>query len=202
VITDARVSWHHAALRTEDGRWVLVDNGSTNGTYTGGRRVSRIEITGEIVARLGHPTDGPVLTCTVAATGRGKQGAPSVHLGPGTVEEGATALLPAPRPAPEPAPAPPPSRTLRIGRSPDNDIVVLDPDVSRHHAELRGTAGAYRIVDLASANGTFVNGQRGTDVPLSEGDVVRIGSASFRLAGQELQKITESGAGTGRPPPP
>jgi ABC transport system ATP-binding/permease protein len=202
VITDARVSWHHAALRTEDGRWVLVDNGSTNGTYAGGRRVSRIEITGEIVVRLGHPTDGPVLTCTVAATGRGKQGAPSVHLGPGTVEEGATALLPAPRPAPEPAPAPPPSRTLRIGRSPDNDIVVLDHDVSRHHAELRGTAGAYRIVDLASANGTFVNGQRGTDVPLSEGDVVRIGSASFRLAGQELQKITESGAGTRRPPPP
>ena len=33
VVTDARVSWHHAVLRTENGRWVLVDNGSTNGTY-------------------------------------------------------------------------------------------------------------------------------------------------------------------------
>lgn len=194
VVTDARVSWHHAVLRTENGRWVLVDNGSTNGTFAGGRRVGRIEINKEIVARLGHPTDGPVLSCTVAATGRGKPGAPSVHLGPGTVEEGATAVLPPHRPPPEPAPAPPPSKTLRIGRSPDNDIVVLDPDVSRHHAELRGTAGTYRLVDLASANGTFVNGQRGTDVPLSEGDVVRIGSAKFRLAGQELQRITESGA--------
>jgi ABC transport system ATP-binding/permease protein len=202
VVTDARVSWHHAVLRTEGGRWVLVDNGSTNGTYVSGRRVGRIEIYKEIVARLGHPTDGPVLSCTVAATGPGKPAGPSVHLGPGTVEEGTTAVLPAHRPPPEPAPAPLPSRTLRIGRSPDNDIVVLDPDVSRHHAELRGTAGAYRVVDLASANGTFVNGQRAMDVPLSEGDVVRIGPARFRLAGHELRRITESGAGPRHPPAP
>src|SRR5207247_10973759 len=33
VITDARVSWRHAVLRLEDGRWVLTDDGSTNGTY-------------------------------------------------------------------------------------------------------------------------------------------------------------------------
>ncbi len=48
---------------------------------------------------------------------------------------------------------------------------------------------AYRIVDLASHNGTFVNGQRTTDAPLSEGDVVGIGPARFRLAGQELQRL-------------
>lgn len=193
VITDARISWHHAVLLTEGGRWVLVDDGSTNGTYVGGRRIHRIEISGEIVARLGHPTQGPVLNCTVAASARKKPGEPSVHLGPGTVEEGATAVVPAPRPRPQPSPAPPPSGTLRIGRSRDNDIVVRDPGVSRHHAELRGSAGAYRIVDLASSNGTFVNNQRVTDVLLSEGDVVRFGSAKFRLAGQELQRITESG---------
>ena len=161
-----------------------------------GRRVARIEITKEIEARLGHPTDGPVLSCTVI--GPDKPAGPSVHLGPGTVEQGATTVLLPLRPPPEPAPAAPPSKTLRIGRSPDNDIVVLDSDVSRHHAELRGTAGAYRIVDLGSRNGTFVNGQRVTDVALSEGDVVRIGPTSFRLAGQELQKVPESGAGAPR----
>jgi pSer/pThr/pTyr-binding forkhead associated (FHA) protein len=46
VMTDARVSWHHAVLGLEDGRWVLADNGSTNGTYIGGRRVDRIEVDG------------------------------------------------------------------------------------------------------------------------------------------------------------
>ena len=87
-----------------------------------------------------------------------------------------------------------PAGTLRIGRQPDNDIVVSDPGVSRHHAELRDVAGACRIVDLDSANGTFVNGQRVTAAPLSEGDIVGIGPATFRLAGQELRKVSDTAA--------
>ncbi|NBE56605.1 FHA domain-containing protein, partial [Streptomyces boluensis] len=39
VIDDARVSWHHAVLRTEDGHWTLEDEHSTNGTFTDGTRV-------------------------------------------------------------------------------------------------------------------------------------------------------------------
>ncbi|HEY6428021.1 MAG TPA: cytochrome P450, partial [Acidimicrobiales bacterium] len=65
VIPDPRVSWHHAMLSHQDGRWVLADNGSTNGTYAGDRRVDRIEINGECVVRLADPVDGPVLSCTV-----------------------------------------------------------------------------------------------------------------------------------------
>ncbi|HET7245455.1 MAG TPA: cytochrome P450, partial [Streptosporangiaceae bacterium] len=200
VLTDDRVSWHHAMLRPEGGRWTLVDNGSTNGTYADGRRVARIEIGTECVARLGHPADGPVLSCTVTEAGQGVPGRPSADPGTGAVAGDATAVLPAPRPWPEPA-APPPSRTLRIGRAPDNDIVVLDPGVSRYHAELRHVAGSYRIVDLASHNGTFVNGQRATDVPLAEGDVVGIGPARFRLAAQELQRLTGTGTVAETPPP-
>jgi hypothetical protein len=67
VVTDARVSWHHAVLTSDVGRWVLADNGSTNGTYAEGQRVDRIEIAGECRVRLGHPADGPVLSCTVSA---------------------------------------------------------------------------------------------------------------------------------------
>src|SRR5207248_8018697 len=87
------------------------------------------------------------------------------------------------------------------GRAPDNDIVVLDPGVSRHHAELCNVAGGYRIADLGSHNGTFVNGQRATDAPLAEGDVVGIGPARFRLAGQELQRLTGTGTVAETPPP-
>ena len=65
VIPDARVSWHHVVLRHQDGRWVLADNGSTNGTYAGNRRVDRIEISRESLVRLADPVDGPVLNCTV-----------------------------------------------------------------------------------------------------------------------------------------
>src|SRR5215472_13019207 len=69
ALTDARVSWHHAVLQTEDRRWVLADNGSTNGTFAGDRRVDRIEIDRECLVRLGHPVDGPVLSCTVSDIG-------------------------------------------------------------------------------------------------------------------------------------
>ena len=59
VVNDARVSSNHAVLRLEGGRWVLADNGSTNGTYAGNRRVDRIEINGGCLVRLSDPADGP-----------------------------------------------------------------------------------------------------------------------------------------------
>src|SRR5216683_767765 len=70
VLNDARVSWQHALLRLEDGRWVLKDN-SSNGTYHEGRRVDRIEISGECLVRLGDPGEGPVLKCTVSGDAQG-----------------------------------------------------------------------------------------------------------------------------------
>ena len=50
---------------------------------------------------------------------------------------------------------------MKIGRRPDNDIVVSDLGVSKQHAELRRTpTGGFTILDLGSHNGTFVNGTR------------------------------------------
>ena len=86
-----------------------------------------------------------------------------------------------------------PTKVLRIGRAPDNDIVISDLSVSRHHAELRRTASAYQIVDLDSHNGTFVNGQQVGSAPLTEGDIVGIGPSTFRLSGNELQEFVDTG---------
>jgi cytochrome P450/NADPH-cytochrome P450 reductase len=79
----------------------------------------------------------------------------------------------------------------RIGRVPDNDIVVPHLSVSRHHAELRTTPGGYRIVDLGSHNGTFVNEQRVTAAVLADGDTVGFGDTTFRLSGGELLQIAD-----------
>ncbi len=73
--------------------------------------------------------------------------------------------------------------------------------VSRHHAELRMTPGGYRIVDLGSHNGTFVNEQRVTEAALAEGDSVGFGDTTFRLAGGELLQIA-SPAEAQMPPAP
>jgi len=65
--------------------------------------------------------------------------------------------------------------TTRIGRLADNDIVLDDIDVSRHHAVVSDTGTSYVITDLRSANGVFVQGQRVRgSVVLATGDSVRI----------------------------
>jgi FHA domain len=52
-----------------------------------------------------------------------------------------------------------PAKVMRIGRTPENDLVVSDLGVSRQHAELRKSqSGRYQTIDLSSHNGTFVNG--------------------------------------------
>jgi len=65
----------------------------------------------------------------------------------------------------------------RLGRAPDNEIALRDPQVSRYHAVITYTGVEYVITDLGSANGTNVNGVRiQQPQPLRNGDVVVIGS--------------------------
>jgi len=100
------------------------------------------------------------------------------------------------RPSPGPrrptARMPLPAQAMRIGRVPDNDLVLPDLDVSRHHAELRKSpTGNYQIVDQGSHNGTYVNGQRITSKLLTEADLVSIGHSTFRLEDNELVRFDD-----------
>ena len=87
------------------------------------------------------------------------------------------------------------SQAIRIGRAPDDDIIVADLGVSKHHAELRRSPdGRYSITDLGSHNGTYVNGTRVSQQELNEGDIIAIGRAAFRLVGGELIEYAGDGA--------
>ncbi|MFD3324417.1 FHA domain-containing protein [Streptomyces sp. NPDC058701] len=85
--------------------------------------------------------------------------------------------------------------TVRIGRAPDNDLVVDDLVVSRRHAELRARAdGTYEIADLGSHNGTYLNGAPVDGASrLGEGDIVGIGHSVFCLVGDQLQEYVDTG---------
>lgn len=61
-----------------------------------------------------------------------------------------------------------------IGRWPDNDIVLPDRLVSRHHAQIRRVGTQFLLADLDSTNGTYVNGERVTEYPLQDGDSIQI----------------------------
>jgi hypothetical protein len=70
----------------------------------------------------------------------------------------------------------------RIGRSPDNDIVLSGVKVSRHHAVITDNGATLVITDLGSANGVLVAGQRiDPSAELCEGDRIRIGDQEFTL---------------------
>src|SRR3989440_1286405 len=66
-----------------------------------------------------------------------------------------------------------------IGRSKDSDIQLADPNVSRHHAEVRQEGAAYWIVDLDSTNGMEVNGRRQKRAKLRQGDRIMLGSTEL-----------------------
>jgi DNA-binding CsgD family transcriptional regulator len=72
-----------------------------------------------------------------------------------------------------------PGRRLRIGRTPDNDVVLAgDPEVSRAHAQLEPAGGGWTLVDDgASRNGSFVNGGKVVrHQRLLDQDMLRIGT--------------------------
>jgi hypothetical protein len=66
-----------------------------------------------------------------------------------------------------------------IGRSRDCDLVIDDPNISRHHAELRGDGESWLIVDLQSTNGIKVNRRRVDQARLRTGDRITLGVTDF-----------------------
>src|SRR5262249_33521087 len=66
-----------------------------------------------------------------------------------------------------------------VGRDSSNILRVSDTEVSRRHAEFRQTPDGYRVVDVGSANGTFVNNQAVKDVLLQPGDHVQVGQSTL-----------------------
>jgi hypothetical protein len=70
---------------------------------------------------------------------------------------------------------------LLVGRHPRCDVVVSDPSVSRRHAQLTFRDGAWVIQDLASTNGTIVNGARVGRTALHAGDILTLGSQSIQI---------------------
>ncbi|MFB6908834.1 FHA domain-containing protein [Streptomyces bacillaris] len=186
VIDDDRVSWHHAVLHPEAGHWLLQDEDSTNGTYTGGHRVHTSDVGAGTVIRFGNPGDGP----RAVLVGREPPARPASADRPSAVSvPAATGTFRQPTTV-----RPLPAKTVRIGRDAGNDLVIDDLVVSRRHAELRALPdGRHEIVDLGSHNGTFLNGQPVDRAVVEAGDIIGIGHSAFSLVGDVLQEFVDTG---------
>jgi hypothetical protein len=100
------------------------------------------------------------------------RGLPLVGAPPGrylaAAGDGETVLIPLDRPI------------THVGRGPLVDVGLRDSRVSRRHATIVQRAGAPRVLDDGSANGTSVNGRRILVADLSDGDVLGLGPALVR----------------------
>ncbi len=88
--------------------------------------------------------------------------------------------------------------TMTIGRAPDNDVILDDPAVSRHHARIERSGAVTSIVDLGSANATRINDSEvdpKVTYRLREGDTVRIGGYTLRLRAESGPVVAGSRGG-------
>jgi ABC transport system ATP-binding/permease protein len=82
---------------------------------------------------------------------------------------------------------------IQIGRDAGNDVVLPSPNVSRFHAQVERVGQRYRVEDLRSSNGTFVNGERiEGSVWLKPEDTIRIGQYRFVMGKDQLAKYDDS----------
>jgi hypothetical protein len=77
------------------------------------------------------------------------------------------------------------SPVLTVGRSNSNDIVLPDLSISKQHAQISQDSRGWKVADLNSTNGTWVNGERNPEKRLKAGDEVRMGIYTFRFEQEE-----------------
>ncbi len=199
VLEPTIVSKVHAVIEIDAaGRALVTDLQSRNGTFVNGAPVTRAEI-----------RDGDTVSF-----GPGGNVAFTYRAAP-AVTPPASRPFPHPPAAPEqrdfypanwqPSHAPPMENSysaasvvmragekpiIRIGRAPDNDIVLDAPGVSRYHATLTYTAAGQPIIaDLGSTNGTFVNGEPVREPrQTSERDLVSIAGFLLRIEGRNIKR--------------
>jgi adenylate cyclase len=80
----------------------------------------------------------------------------------------------------------PETASVVVGRSPTSDFPIIDPTISRRHAQILRQDEKILVRDLGSSNGTYVNGVRVESAEIRAGDLVTFGKVGFRL--EELDR--------------
>ncbi|MBK6734073.1 MAG: FHA domain-containing protein [bacterium] len=158
------VSARHAEIWTEDGRLLVLDLGSKNGTQVNGvPATSPLEIpTGSNLTLGSYRIPPATIAAWTQQLAMPKAGVDSTAF---------TATVPT-------------DGEVLLGRAPECDVVVDDPLVSWHHARIVARGGAWEVHDLGSSNGTFVNGDPIRQAVIGAADELALGPVRIRLSGR------------------
>ena len=182
---DSAVQPRHAVIEHQGDRYTVRNLAVQAGTFVNGERVETAALREGDRLRIG----GYELSFHMRMESRGE---------PRRV---ASVAAPPPSPAPQPQAASPAPSTpaggpclaratgerirlrvgdaTRIGRALDNDIVLEDASISRHHAVIEPRNGGHVLRDLGSQNGTWLAHNRIDEVPLATGAAIRVGDVIF-----------------------
>lgn len=189
IIDDPTVSRNHAVVIYSNGKFLLKDSNSANGTYINDQKIEEAVITNGDIVRFGQVS---LEFQTPKRKEKQQQRPPS-----DPVRRKKEELKPEPAPLNTVPEAwligtngeafPIRAGKNTIGRQDDNSIVLNEVTVSRHHASITYEKGSFTIEDLGSSNGTFINGEKigpGKHV-ISIGDRLRFGSTEFVLSSEK-----------------
>jgi pSer/pThr/pTyr-binding forkhead associated (FHA) protein len=163
------ISRHHARVVREGEDFWLEDSGSTNGTFVNGLRVARERLRHLDVVTLGRGVDLIAVVSEAVSSKAIVHAVRAAWLEPLDPQFGSRIDIP--------------PGELTLGRSAPSNVLLDSPMVSHLHARLERTPDHLVVSDLASSNGTFVNGTLIREpVELVDGDTLSIaGSRQFRV---------------------
>jgi NADH dehydrogenase len=209
VVADSKASRRHALIQYENGTYWIDDLEARNGTWVNTNRIiERHTLEDGDVIRIGNarftfqvihetvgyasttrPEKGSItdairsLDTPEQAPARQEEAKPRILLRSGGEAAGDKTFEVG-------------QAEIKLGRSPDNNIVLADLKASRYHALIQSEGDAYWIKDLGGTNGTWVNWRRVTErQALEDGDVIVIGDT--QLIFQLVPKTSRH-----TPPPP
>jgi pSer/pThr/pTyr-binding forkhead associated (FHA) protein len=210
-LPDPSVSHRHASIRQRGTEYVVIDEGSSNGTFVGPVRLSaqapRVLRHQELI-RIGRiwlevrveqaaPTANPQATtreialglvaAALSAQGEDVSARVRIENGPDAGRELAMNDF---------------DRTYVIGRAPDADLTLSDNDASRRHVELRRHGQHISVRDLGSKNGSALGGKKlepKRDTPWLPGSKLEIGTTALALSDPLLDALHELETGADEP---
>jgi pSer/pThr/pTyr-binding forkhead associated (FHA) protein len=206
-LPDPSVSHRHASIRQRGTDYVVVDEGSSNGTFVGPVRLSpqapRVVRSGDLI-RVGRiwlelttaqvlPTQNQGLATKEIAlalvasslAAEGELSAPRLFVSAGP-DQGKELVLSEF------------DRVYSIGRAPNADLVLTDEDASRRHVEVTRRGTQILVRDLGSKNGATLAGVRldpKRDTPWPPNTELALGSSQFRFEDPVLAALAEIEAG-------
>jgi pSer/pThr/pTyr-binding forkhead associated (FHA) protein/tetratricopeptide (TPR) repeat protein len=190
-LDDILISREHAEIREDNGRYLVSDMGSANGTFVGTRKITRDqELKDGDVIRISPYTISFRFAAHERPTQVGMVGSP--HTGEKPTEvftfSGTPRVLV--RSGAEVGKSYDLTNNPLIGRDEECDIVLNESTVSRKHARIQFIENKLMVVDVGSRSGTRVNGKLiDKPTPLKDGDRLQLGEASLEVEWKGAPKV-------------